>query len=311
MRIIFAGSGEFGLPTLRRLTEGDEEIVQVISQPDRPSGRGRKLTPTAISQVAMEKKLNLLRTENANAESLAAADVMVVIAFGQKMSAEIVARPKFGSVNLHASLLPKYRGAAPIHWAILRGEKETGNSVIRLAQRMDAGAILGQSRLTIGEAETTGELHDRLAVDGAELMGRVLGELAAGKAMEREQDESQATAAPKLGREETRIDWHEDAERVARRICAMSPWPGCRVKLMDAARNELGMVTLLKARAIEGEGSRWNAGEICGDGRVSCGDGAKAVDILRIQPAGGRAMTVEDYRRGHAWCAGMMIESIV
>ena len=311
MRIIFAGSGEFGLPTLRGLIEAGEKIVQVISQPDRPSGRGRKLTPTPVSQFALENKLQLARTANVNAESLPEADVMVVIAFGQKIVAEIVSRPKYGSVNLHASLLPKFRGAAPIHWAILRGETETGNSVIRLAQRMDAGAILGQSRLKIEEAETTGELHDRLANDGAMLMRRVLADLAAGKAIETPQDESQATMAPKLSREESRIEWRQDAAAVARRICAMAPWPGCRVRLMDAAKNELAMMTLLKARPTAGEGCRWNPGETCGEACISCGDGGGAVEILRVQPAGGRPMSVGEYRRGNVWCPGMTVESIV
>src|SRR3954470_20693861 len=154
LKLIFAGAGEFGLPTLRALLDAGHEIVQVVSQPDRPAGRGRKLTPTPIAQFALERGLPLLRTANINAEPLPAADVMVVIAFGQKIAENVVHHARLGSLNLHASRLPKFRGAAPINAAILAGETVTGNSVIRLAQKMDAGAILGQSMLEIGELET-------------------------------------------------------------------------------------------------------------------------------------------------------------
>src|SRR4051812_45457948 len=225
LSIIFAGAGEFGLPTLRALIDAGHRIVQVITQPDRPAGRGKKLTPTAIGQLAIERNLPLVRTENINAEKLPEADVMVVIAFGQKISQAIANHPKFGSVNLHASRLPKYRGAAPIHTAILAGETVTGNSIIRLADKMDAGAVLGMSQVAIGEVETTGELHDRLAIDGGKLMLDVLEKLSSGTATETRQDESQATLAPKLLRDAARIDWTRDAIHIARQIRAMHPWP--------------------------------------------------------------------------------------
>src|SRR5688572_15535871 len=180
LRIIFAGSGEFGAPTLSALMDAGHEIVQVVSQPDRPAGRGRALTPTPIANLALSRGLPLIRTDNINNESLPPADLMVVIAFGQKVAPHVVDHPRLGSVNLHASRLPKCRGAAPINWAILSGETHTGNSVIRLAEKMDAGAVLGMSRLEIGELETAGELHDRLAADGAPLMLRVVESLANG-----------------------------------------------------------------------------------------------------------------------------------
>ena len=167
LRIIFAGSGEFGLPTLRAIREARDEIVHIFSQPDRPAGRGRKLTPTPIALFAIENELPLTRTGNINNEALPEADVMVVIAFGQKIAEPVVNHPRLGSVNLHASRLPRYRGAAPINAAILAGETIAGNSIIRLANNMDAGAVLAQSSVPIGELETAGELHDRLAEDGA------------------------------------------------------------------------------------------------------------------------------------------------
>src|SRR4051812_30281307 len=166
-RIIFAGSGEFGLPSLRALLDGGFHLVQVVTQPDRPAGRGRALTPTPIGAFAAERNLPLLKTGDINTETLAAADLMVVIAFGQKIAPQVVDHARLGSINLHASLLPKHRGAAPINWAIISGDTVTGNSVIRLAQKMDAGAILGQSEVEIGELETAGGAEDRRGGGGA------------------------------------------------------------------------------------------------------------------------------------------------
>ncbi len=171
MRIIFAGSGEFGLPTLRAILGAGHEVVQVVSQPDRPAGRGRGLSPTPVAAEAIAAGLPLLRTPDINQEplneALPPADVMVVIAFGQKIADSVVNHPRLGSVNLHASRLPKHRGAAPINAAILSGDPVAGNSIIRLARKMDAGAVLAESALDVGELETAGELHDRLATDGA------------------------------------------------------------------------------------------------------------------------------------------------
>jgi len=309
-KLIFAGSGEFGVPTLHALLAANYPIVQVITQPDRPAGRGRKLAPTPVALFAEKHALPLIKTDNINKESLPPADVMVVIAFGQKISEGVVHAPRLGSINLHASRLPKYRGAAPIHWAILSGETTAGNSVIRLANRMDAGAILGQSELTIGEVETAGELHDRLAIDGVPLVLRVLIQLVNDSAVETPQDESRATLAPKLSRETARINWNAPADQIARTIRGLSPWPGCRARVLDAAGGEVARLTLLRARPAPGEGSRWRAGEVTINGHVSAADGAGAVEILELQPEGKRPMSLDAYRRGHAWQPGLRLESI-
>jgi methionyl-tRNA formyltransferase len=308
MQIIFTGSGEFGVPTLAALLESGHEIVAVCTQPNRPAGRGRKLTPTAISQFAASHALPLIPTGNINAEQLPPADLMIVIAFGQKIAPAVVDHPRLGSVNLHASLLPKYRGAAPINWAILNGETETGNSIIRLAQKMDAGNILSQSSLPIGETETAGELHDRLATDGARLMLRTVNDLNAGKVKEIAQDEAHATLAAKLSRQIAVLDWNSSVVNIARKIRGLYPWPGCRVRLLDAAGNERGRLTLARARAVEGEGPRWHPGEITTLGHINCSDGA--VDLIEIQPDDKRAMSLSDYRRGNPWMPGMRLESI-
>ena len=307
LRIIFAGSGEFGLPTLHALSDAGHHVVQVVSQPDRPAGRGKVLTPTPIAKFAIERNLPLLRTQNINAETLPPADLLVVIAFGQKIAPHVVDHPRLGGINLHASLLPKYRGAAPINWAIIRGETITGNSVIRLAERMDAGAVLGQSELKISEVETAGELHDELSRDGAPLMLRVVEELAAGTAIEQPQDESKATLAPKLSREIARLDFARPVREVANRIRGLSPWPGCRVRLLHEDGSEVAKLTLLSCLAMPGEvkeapGTIFTNGGIVAEGGV--------LGIIELQPEGKRPMTVKDFRNGHPWAAGMVVESI-
>jgi methionyl-tRNA formyltransferase len=301
MRLIFAGAGEFGLPTLLALIAARHEIVRVVTQPDRPAGRGRTLTPTAIASLASSRQLPLLKTANINQEELAAADLMIVIAFGQKIAPHIVDHPRLGSVNLHASILPKYRGAAPINWAIIRGETVAGNSVIRLAQKMDAGPVLAQSSLEIGELETAGELHDRLSADGAALMLKVINDLAGEHAVATLQDESLATMAPKLSREASRIDFALPADEIANQIRGMYPWPGCRVRLIDESQNQAARLTLVRARARSTDSSVGPTGLI----------GAGSLEIIELQPEGKRPMSLDAFRNGHRWQAGMRVESIV
>ena len=307
LRIIFAGAGEFGVPTLSALIDAKHEIVQVVTQPDRPAGRGRTMTPTAIASLAVAKSLPLLKSSNINTETVPPADALVVIAFGQKIAPHIVNHPRLGSVNLHASILPKYRGAAPINHAIISGETVAGNSVIRLAEKMDAGAILGQSSLPIGELETAGELHDRLAVDGAPLVMRVLAELASGRAVETPQDEAMATLAPKMSRESSKIDWTRRAPVVANQIRGMHPWPGCRVRLIDAGNAEIARVTLVRARPATATATHTPA-HIGQDSSVGAANGS--VEIVELQPQGKRPMTLDAFKNGHRWEPGMRLESI-
>ena len=303
LTIIFAGSGEFGLPTLRALRAAGHTVAQVFSQPDRPAGRGNRLTPTPVSAYAAGEGLPLVRTPDVNAEPLPPADAMVVIAFGQKIAPHVVGHPRLGSVNLHASLLPRYRGAAPINWAILRGETQSGNSVIRLANRMDAGAILGQSRIVIGELETAGELHDRLAEDGAPLVLRVLDELAAGRAVEAAQDESLATIAPKLNRDASRVDFGRSAIEVARQIRGLYPWPGCRVQVISPDGAPRDRVTLVRARPLPGGASATPPGMVDRHDHIATGD--SALELIELQPEGKRPMTLAAYRNGHPWLPGL------
>lgn len=223
--------------------------------------------------------------------------------FGQKIAPHVVDHARFGGINLHASILPKYRGAAPINWAIINGEKLTGNSIIRLAQKMDAGAVLAQSQLAIGELETAGELHDRLAIDGAPLMLNTLDDLAADRAVETPQDESHATLAPKLSREKSKIDWTRPAAEIANQIRGIYPWPGCRVRIIDDADKEVSRVTLVRARAAaeSSDHARITPAGIIGGG---------SLQIIELQPEGKRSMSLEAFRNGHRWGPGMRLESI-
>ena len=307
LRVIFCGSGEFGLPTLASLPEHGHDVIQVISQPDRPAGRGRGLTPTPISQWAQSAGVPLLRTDNINQESLPDADVMVVIAFGQKIAPQIANHCRLGSINLHASRLPRLRGAAPINWSIINGDTTTGNSVIRLAQKMDAGAVLAQSELQIDPIETAGELHDRLAQDGPSLIAKVLEQLATGTATEMPQDQSLATLAPKLARQSAVLDFSSSADELARRIRGLFPWPGCRARLRDADGKELLSLRLARARAV-GNATPARPGQILPDGSIRAGQGA--IELLQIQPESRSVMTLDDYRRGHPWPAGATLEPV-
>jgi methionyl-tRNA formyltransferase len=310
LRIIFAGSGEFAIPSLKGILDCGHQLVQLFTQPDRPAGRGRKLTPMPVAAFARDR-CAATQTANINLESLAPADVLVVIAFGQKIADHVVRHPRLGAINLHASQLPKYRGAAPINAAILGGESVTGNSVIRLAQRMDAGAILAQSSISIGELETAGELHDRLSIDGANLVLSVLQSLSDGNAREAEQDQSRASLAPKLSRASATIDFNRPADLIARQIRGLFPWPGCRVSLLEPTGRPVDRLTLVRARDAKSSLDDARPGVISATVQLVGAAEREAVEILEVQPEGRKSMPLHAYRNGHRWESGMRLESIL
>ena len=283
MRLVLLGSGAFGRPTFERLARA-HDVALVVTQPDRPAGRGRKLTPTPVGAWAEEAGLPLLKTADASGADrervrAAVSDAWVVIAFGQKLSPELLA-DRF-AVNLHASLLPRWRGAAPINHAVLGGDAVTGNSVITLAARMDAGRVLGQSERRIKPSQTAGDLHDLLAGDGPDLVARVLTERAAGTLAGAEQDESLVTLAPKLDKSRDGwVDFSAGAEECRRRINGLSPWPAATVRFRGEP------LKLLRAEPAEDAAQEGAAGEIvdAGGGVVGCGAGA--VRVLEAQAPG-------------------------
>ncbi len=299
MRLVFLGSGEFGLPTLRMLHR-EHEVGLVITQPDRPAGRRRELSPTPVGRFAQEKSVQCIKPENVNDPAVLARlaglqpEALVVIAYGQKIGQPLL-DGRF-AINLHSSLLPKYRGAAPINWAIINADRITGVSVITLADRMDAGDILGRRTTSIEPTETAGELHDRLADLGPEVVLEVLRAFRDGSLQPESQDESSATHARKLTKADGTVSFAEPADAVRARVHGLTPWPGCTVQL-EGERLKLLRVDLASSRD-----SLAMPGMIQQDLCVACGEGA--IRLLSVQPPGGKAMTFEAYCHGHDVHAG-------
>ena len=303
MRLVFFGSGAFGLPTLRRLV-AEHEIALVVTQPDRPAGRNRALTPTPIGEFALANGLNVIKTERVNERGVVeqirgtAADAFVVIAFGQKLGKTLL-QDAF-AINLHGSLLPKFRGAAPINWAMINGEEETGVSVITVADRMDCGEILAQASTPIDPIETAGELHDRLADLGPAVMLDVLDQFQRSALKPVVQDETQATLAPKLSKADGMVRFDRPAREVRQRVHGLTPWPGCAVKI-DGKPIRLHRVQVMDSRIEHGV-----SGLVLSDFTVACLPGA--ISILEVQPPGGRVMTFREYRNGQPVKVGGKVE---
>ena len=301
MRVIFFGSGEFAVPSLRKLANMDHEVAAVVTQPDRPAGRGKKTVPTPISLRAEVEGLPVEKCANVNEPAFVAklrdlrADLGVVAAFGQKMLEPVRTVFPGECVNLHASLLPKYRGAAPIHWAILAGEKRTGVTVFRLVDRIDAGPILVQRETLIGPGETTGELHDRLAGIACDALAATL------ELFERDplppggpQDETLVTRAPKLDKSDGYLRFDEPAERIALRCRAMSPWPGARCQYVgQSGKSE---VVTFHEVAVVPKPSSDPPGTITDVLTVAATAGT--LEIHSLQPAGKRVMSWQDFVNG-------------
>lgn len=304
MRILFFGTPEIALPSLERLIAGPFEVVGVMSQPDRPKGRGRSLSPSPVSELALEAGIPLSRPEKvgeARAELAALTpDVGVVVAFGQFLPKPIRELPSCGFlINAHASLLPKYRGAAPIHHAILAGEKTTGVSVMRVEREMDTGPVALWREIEIGENETAGELTDRMAHLAAEALETALATIDDGSVHWTDQDHDRATSAEKLTREMAAINWSDTADAIARRVRAFAPKPGAYTQLDGEA------LRILAGRSLPGTiAVRPGTAEVDDGPSLRVATGLGWFLPTRVQRAGGKEMSVDDFLRGRSIATG-------
>jgi methionyl-tRNA formyltransferase len=324
MRLVMMGSGTFAEPTFLELLRGPHPVVGLVTQPDRAIGQERGSTRQigrGMKNIASGNAIPVFQPESINApEGIAGLrafqpELLVVAAYGQILSCDVLSVPPKGGINVHASLLPKYRGAAPVAWAIYHGETQTGVTIIRMSVALDAGDMLAQEIINIGPEETAGELEGRLAKVGASLASRVVDQIAAGTVQGIKQDKTQATKAPKLTKEHGHIDWSRPAPDVCNQIRAMQPWPTAYTFWRRERSNSGNILAepmrliIYKAR-VTGKESEENCipGQIMSFGNsnrllVAAGN-QTFVEILELQPAGKRRMPIAEFLRGHQPRAG-------
>jgi len=296
LRVVFCGTGEIGLPALQALlTSAAHSVVGVITQPDRPAGRDLKPRPSAIKTAALACGIPVFQPEKIRRDfsnlSAWAPDIMVVAAYGQILSREVLDVARLGCINLHASLLPRHRGASPIQAAILDGDPETGITVMAMDEGLDTGDILLKRSLTIGDTETAGTLHDRLAALAAPVLLEALDRLADGSAVGEPQDATLATYAPKLEKSDGRLDWQQTSAVLARRVRAMTPWPGASARLDGA---------VIKIHAAAPGPAAGEPGTVLAAGPdglvVASGSGSLVLQELQLE--GRRRLGAGDFLRG-------------
>jgi len=298
--IIFMGTPEFAVPALKALHENDQNITLVVTQPDRPKGRGRKRTPSPVKETAVNLGYSVIQpssvrtVEFSNCIEKLAPDFIVVIAFGHIIPKNILNIPKIATINIHASLLPKYRGPAPIQWAIINEEKETGVTTMLMDEGMDTGDILLSSKLEIAPDDTSKSLHDRLAVLGADLLLQTLNTFETGDVNPTSQDHSQATYAPMLKKNDGRINWEKPANTLEAFIRGMTPWPGAftfhekkRLKIFRAK------TIVMDTEASPGLVIQGFPDELW----ISTGKGV--LTIMELQSESGKRLLVKDFLRGY------------
>ncbi len=305
MRVIFLGTPEFAVPSLEALVSAGHELLAVLTQPDRPRGRGNQLAESPVKAAARTLGLpvhqpeRIRRPETVEQLPSLAADLMVVVGYGQIIPQSIIDLPPYGILNVHASLLPKYRGAAPIQWAIANGEKQTGVTIMQIDAGLDTGDMLLKGSLEIGAAETAPELSKRLARLGADLLVETIKQIETGCAQREKQDDSQASLAPILRKEDGCIDWQRPAQETYGRLRGFDPWPGAytvfrRQPLAITRATPKTRTAPLNAGTVEIESRRL---------LVGCGDGT-ALELLEVQPSGKKRMPAEAFINGYKPASG-------
>ncbi|MBI4618203.1 MAG: methionyl-tRNA formyltransferase [Planctomycetes bacterium] len=306
MKLVFAGTPDFAVPSLERLA-GEHRIAAAVTRPDRPAGRGRRVRPAPVAEAAGRLGIPVLLPENVNESAFIheiealALDAIGVVSFGKILSKELLAVPRLGCFNLHASILPEYRGASPVQAALAEGREETGVTVIRMTARMDAGPVLSARKVAILPCETAGALLNRLARTGAEEFALALAAVEQGRAVETAQDDSRATYCRPIAKANGEVDWSLPAARIVCHWQAMTPWPGAFTWFLAEGRAPL-RVTLEAVEACSGPG--FAAGALpgralrAGDGGIDVAAGDGAVRILALRPEGKRAMSAAEFVRG-------------
>jgi methionyl-tRNA formyltransferase len=301
-RIVFMGTPEFAVPVLERLIERGE-VVGVVTQPDRPAGRGQQLQPPPVKVAAEAAGLPVYQPKSLRSEEAAAPlrewrpDLIVVAAFGQILRPHVLDLPRHGCLNVHASLLPRWRGASPIQHAILAGDRETGISLMRMDVGMDTGPVYGQQAIPIREDETAATLHDRLAEVGADMIEQYLDDIVSGRLAAEGQDDSQATYAPLIKKEMGQIRWERTAVQLDRLIRAMTPWPGAFTSWQGK------MLKILRARPVGSHDlTSSQPGAVRPGGVVVTGEGG--LELLEVQLEGKKATAMADFLRGRPELVG-------
>ena len=301
MRVVFMGTPDFAAESLRAVLDAGHEVAGVFTQPDRPKGRGMKLTPCETKQLALERGLTVYQPDSVRTEEALelmrslAPDVLCVVAYGKILPDAMLAIPRLGAVNVHGSLLPKYRGAAPIQWSVLNGDEYAGVTTMYLAHDMDAGDIIYREATPVGEYETAGELFDRLAAMGARLLVKTLAAMEAGSAPREEQNHAEATYVGQLNKSICPIDWEAGPREIVKHICGLNPWP---VATMELNGETLKVYAARYTDTVTGKkpGSVVSAGKAGLE--IACG-GGKSVMITELQAPGKKRMSAHDWLVGH------------
>lgn len=301
MRILFMGTPDFAVPALKALVDAGHEICGVFTQPDKPKNRGMKLMQTPVKEFAVAHEIPVfqpVKLRDGTAFHLMEQlkpELVVVAAYGRILPDDILSFPRYGCINVHSSLLPKYRGAAPIHWAILNGEMETGVTIMHMTAELDAGDIISAASTPIDPEETAEALHDRLALMGAGLLTKAVKDIAAGEAMRFPQDHAKATYAPMLSRALSPMDWNRTARELHNQVRGLIPWPAA-VTVLGGARCKVLAAHAANEKKDLPAGTIFEAGK---NGiKIACGGGTVLV-IDTLQPDGGKRMKASDFVRGH------------
>jgi methionyl-tRNA formyltransferase len=303
MRIVFMGTPEFAVPSLRALLAAGHEICGVFSQPDKPVGRHQnKLQPTPVKVCALEHNVPVFQPatlrDGTALEQIRelAPELIVVAAYGRILPEEILSLPEKGCINVHSSLLPKYRGAAPINWAVINGETETGVTIMYMAKELDAGDVIAQVKTPIDPEESVEEVHDRLAQLGGELLVQTVERLAHGTAERTAQAPEQVTYAPMLSRALSPIDWNCKVKDIHNKIRGLTPWPAASTDVISGDTIKIYKAHVADGRTAAQPGTIVSAGK---DGiDIACGDGG-ILRVTQLQAAGGKRLSAGDYLRGH------------